>query len=120
MGEILVKAGDTIEVDQSIVVVESDKATVEVPSTVAGTVESVEIQVGDTVKEGVVLLKVKVAGATAPTATTPASVASSSAPAVESVQQAAVVTAAPVATGAVEITVPDLGVDKAPLSLRFW
>lgn len=115
VGEILVKAGGTIEVDQSIVVVESDKATVEVPSTVAGTVESVEIQVGDTVKEGVVLLKVKVAGATAPTATTPASVASS-APAVESVQQAAVVTAAPVATGAVEITVPDLGVDKAAVA----
>ncbi|MFU9045600.1 2-oxo acid dehydrogenase subunit E2 [Acinetobacter tibetensis] len=115
VGEILVKAGDTIEVDQSIVVVESDKATVEVPSTVAGTVESVEIQAGDTVKEGVVLLKVKVAGATAPTATTPASVASS-APAVESVQQAAVVTAAPVATGAVEITVPDLGVDKAAVA----
>lgn len=115
VGEILVKAGDTIEVDQSIVVVESDKATVEVPSTVAGTVESVEIQAGDTVKEGVVLLKVKVAGATAPTATTPASVASS-APAVESVQQAAVVTAAPVATGAVEITVPDLGVDKATVA----
>lgn len=115
VGEILVKAGDTIEVDQSIVVVESDKATVEVPSTVAGTVESVEIQAGDTVKEGVVLLKVKVAGTTAPTATTPASVASS-APAVESVQQAAVVTAAPVATGAVEITVPDLGVDKAAVA----
>jgi pyruvate dehydrogenase E2 component (dihydrolipoamide acetyltransferase) len=115
VGEILVKAGDTIEVDQSIVVVESDKATVEVPSTVAGTVESVEIQAGDTVKEGVVLLKVKVAGATAPTETTPASVASS-APAVESVQQAAVVTAAPVATGAVEITVPDLGVDKATVA----
>ncbi|TCB81195.1 2-oxo acid dehydrogenase subunit E2 [Acinetobacter sp. ANC 4173] len=114
VGEILVKAGDTIEVDQSIVVVESDKATVEVPSTVAGTVESVEIQAGDTVKEGVVLLKVKVAGA-APTATVPASVASS-APAVESVQQAAVVTAAPVATGAVEITVPDLGVDKAAVA----
>ncbi|PWB16772.1 pyruvate dehydrogenase complex dihydrolipoyllysine-residue acetyltransferase [Acinetobacter sp. AM] len=121
VGEILVKAGDTIEVDQSIVVVESDKATVEVPSTVAGTVESVEIQAGDTVKEGVVLLKVKVAGATAPTATTPASVASApasvaSAPAVESVQQAAGVTAAPVATGAVEITVPDLGVDKATVA----
>lgn len=114
VGEILVKAGDTIEVDQSIVVVESDKATVEVPSTVAGTVESVEIQAGDTVKEGVVLLKVKVAGATAPTVTTPTSVAAS-APAVESLQ-AAVTTAAPVATGAVEITVPDLGVDKAAVA----
>jgi len=113
VGEILVKAGDTIEVDQSIVVVESDKATVEVPSTVAGTVESVEIQAGDTVKEGVVLLKVKVAGAVAPAAV--AASASVSAVAVEPVQ-AAVTTAAPVATGAVEITVPDLGVDKAAVA----
>jgi pyruvate dehydrogenase E2 component (dihydrolipoamide acetyltransferase) len=113
VGELLVKAGDSIEVDQSIVVVESDKATVEVPSTVAGTVESVEIQAGDTVKEGVVLLKVKVAGA-APVATTTAAV-STPAPAAEPVQ-AAVAPAAPVATGAVEITVPDLGVDKATVA----
>ena len=113
VGELLVKAGDSIEVDQSIVVVESDKATVEVPSTVAGTVESVEIQAGDTVKEGVVLLKVKVVGA-APVATTTAAV-STPAPAAEPVQ-AAVAPAAPVATGAVEITVPDLGVDKAAVA----
>lgn len=114
VGEILVQAGDTIEVDQSIVVVESDKATVEVPSTVAGTIESIEIQAGDTVKEGVVLLKVKVAGATAPVATTPATV-STPAPVAEPVQ-AAVAPAAPVAAGPVEITVPDLGVDKAAVA----
>ena len=114
VGEILVQAGDTIEIDQSIVVVESDKATVEVPSTVAGTVESIEIQAGDTVKEGVVLLKVKVAGAATPAVTTSAAV-STPAPAAEPVQ-AAVAPAAPVATGAVEITVPDLGVDKAAVA----
>ncbi|NCI77863.1 2-oxo acid dehydrogenase subunit E2 [Acinetobacter kanungonis] len=113
VGEILVQVGDTIEIDQSIVVVESDKATVEVPSTVAGTVESVEIQAGDTVKEGVVLLKVKVAGA-APATTTQAAV-STPAPVAEPVQ-AAVAPAAPVAAGPVEITVPDLGVDKAAVA----
>ncbi|MCJ8160857.1 2-oxo acid dehydrogenase subunit E2 [Acinetobacter zhairhuonensis] len=113
VGEILVQAGDTIEVDQSIVVVESDKATVEVPSTVAGTVESIEIQAGDTVKEGVVLLKVKVAGAAAPVATTPAAV---STPTPAEPVQAAVAPAAPVAAGPVEITVPDLGVDKAAVA----
>ena len=113
VGEILVQVGDTIEIDQSIVVVESDKATVEVPSTVAGTVESIEIQAGDTVKEGVVLLKVKVAGA-APATTTPAAV-STPAPVAEPVQ-AAVAPAAPVAAGPVEITVPDLGVDKAAVA----
>ncbi|TCB35249.1 pyruvate dehydrogenase complex dihydrolipoyllysine-residue acetyltransferase [Acinetobacter sp. ANC 4910] len=115
VGEILVKAGDTLEVDQSIVVVESDKATVEVPSTVAGTVESVEIQAGDTVKEGVVLLKVKVAAAAAPTAVATNAPASAPVAAAEPVQ-AVVATAAPVATGAVEITVPDLGVDKATVA----
>ncbi len=113
VGEILVQVGDTIEIDQSIVVVESDKATVEVPSTVAGTVESIEIHAGDTVKEGVVLLKVKVAGA-APATTTPAAV-STPAPVAEHVQ-AAVAPAAPVAAGPVEITVPDLGVDKAAVA----
>ncbi|QDK99405.1 biotin/lipoyl-binding protein [Acinetobacter tandoii] len=114
VGEILVQVGDTIEIDQSIVVVESDKATVEVPSTVAGTVESIEIHAGDTVKEGVVLLKVKVAGAVAPATTTPAAV-STPAPVAEPVQ-AAVAPAAPVAAGPVEITVPDLGVDKAAVA----
>lgn len=114
VGEILVQVGDTIEIDQSIVVVESDKATVEVPSTVAGTVESVEIHAGDTVKEGVVLLKVKVAGAVAPATITPAAV-STPAPVAEPVQ-AAVAPTAPVAAGPVEITVPDLGVDKAAVA----
>ncbi len=65
VGEILVQVGDEIDVEQSIVVVESDKATVEVPSSVSGTVVSIEIHEGDTVKEGVVLLKVKVAGTAA-------------------------------------------------------
>ncbi|PJG44122.1 dihydrolipoamide acetyltransferase [Acinetobacter tandoii] len=114
VGEILVQVGDMIEIDQSIVVVESDKATVEVPSTVAGTVESIEIRAGDTVKEGVVLLKVKVAGAVAPATTTQAAV-STPAPVAEPVQ-AAVAPAAPVAAGPVEITVPDLGVDKAAVA----
>ena len=52
VGEILVQVGEEVEVDQSLVVVESDKATVEVPSTVAGTVEAIHIQEGDSVKEG--------------------------------------------------------------------
>ena len=56
VGEILVQVGDSIAVDDSIVVVESDKATVEVPSTVAGIVESVIVKEGDSVKEGVLSL----------------------------------------------------------------
>ncbi|HQZ58357.1 MAG TPA: 2-oxo acid dehydrogenase subunit E2 [Acinetobacter sp.] len=59
VAEVLVKVGDQIETEQSIVLLESDKATVEVPSSVAGTVESIQIKAGDSVKEGVVLIQVK-------------------------------------------------------------
>lgn len=112
VGEILVQVGDEIAVDQSIVVVESDKATVEVPSTVSGTVESVEVRAGDTVKEGVVLLKVKTASSAAEDAPSTASTTASSteAPKTETSVQAPVASAP---SGDVEIAVPDLGVDKA-------
>lgn len=112
VGEILVQVGDEIAVDQSIVVVESDKATVEVPSTVSGTVESVEVRAGDTVKEGVVLLKVKTASSAVEAAPSTASTTASStkAPKTETSVQAPVASAP---SGDVEIAVPDLGVDKA-------
>ncbi|NNH76836.1 pyruvate dehydrogenase complex dihydrolipoyllysine-residue acetyltransferase [Acinetobacter sp. ANC 5380] len=114
VGEILVSVGDTIDVDQSIVVVESDKATVEVPSSVSGIVESIEVHEGDTVKEGVVLIKVKVAAASQ------AEIAVE-APKTETVQAAVaksepVAEAVPAQSGAIEITVPDLGVDKATVA----
>ncbi|MEZ2902597.1 2-oxo acid dehydrogenase subunit E2 [Acinetobacter terrestris] len=114
VGEILVQVGDAIEVDQSIVVVESDKATVEVPSSVSGSVESIEVHEGDTVKEGVVLIKVKVAGGTQADTVVEA-------PKVENVPAAAtksepVAEAAPAQSGAIEITVPDLGMDKATVA----
>ena len=117
VGEILVAVGDEIDADQSIIVVESDKATVEVPSAVAGTVESIEISVGDTVKEGVVILKVKTAASVSTAAqaaaeTTPTSAPAAEAPPVESTK--ATVASAP--AGKVEIAVPDLGVDKAAVA----
>lgn len=114
VGEILVSVGDEIEVDQSIVVVESDKATVEVPSTVAGTVESIEIKEGDTIKEGVVILKVKtaVSTASAPTEAPQAPVAQAAAQ--EKAVEAPETPATP--AGDVEVMVPDLGVDKAAVA----
>lgn len=115
VGEILVAVGDEIDVEQSIVVVESDKATVEVPSTISGTVTAIEIAVGDTVKEGVVILKVKTAGS-APVATTEApqrQVAPQQAPVAAPAEAPQ---AAAVATGKIEIAVPDLGVDKAAVA----
>ncbi|QXX85929.1 2-oxo acid dehydrogenase subunit E2 [Acinetobacter lwoffii] len=114
VGEILVAVGDEIEVDQSIVVVESDKATVEVPSTVSGTVESIEIKEGDTIKEGVVILKVKtaVSAASAQTEASQATVAQAAAQ--EKAVEAPQMSAAP--AGNVEVMVPDLGVDKAAVA----
>ena len=114
VGEILVQVGDEIDVDQSIVVVESDKATVEVPSTIAGTVESISIQVGDSVKEGVVILTVKTVGSVAQVTAEPAQVAAPQAAESKPAEIAAQVASAP--AGAVEIAVPDLGVDKAAVA----
>ncbi|MDB0280859.1 pyruvate dehydrogenase complex dihydrolipoyllysine-residue acetyltransferase [Acinetobacter seifertii] len=113
VGEILVKVGDQIDVEQSIVVVESDKATVEVPSSTAGIVESIQVKEGDTVKEGVVLIQVKTTSASSAQAEAPASTA---APAVAAEPVAAkqeTVAAAATQSGPVDINVPDLGVDKA-------
>ena len=115
VGEILVSIGDHIEIDQSIVVVESDKATVEVPSSVAGIVESIEVHEGDTVKEGVLLIKVKVAGSTAQAEVTaePSKVTSAE---THPTQAEAEAESAPAASAVIEINVPDLGVDKATVA----
>ncbi len=114
VGEILVSVGDQIDVDQSILVVESDKATVEVPSTISGTVESISVQVGDSVKEGVVILTVKTAASVAPVTAEPTPVAAPQATKAQPAEAAPQVAAAP--AGAVEIAVPDLGVDKAAVA----
>ncbi|WP_279044080.1 2-oxo acid dehydrogenase subunit E2 [Acinetobacter johnsonii] len=114
VGEILVSVGDQIDVDQSILVVESDKATVEVPSTISGIVESISIQVGDSVKEGVVILTVKTAASVAPLIAEPTPVAAPQTSEAQSAEAAPQAAAAP--AGAVEIAVPDLGVDKAAVA----
>ncbi|APX61596.1 MULTISPECIES: 2-oxo acid dehydrogenase subunit E2 [Acinetobacter] len=116
VGEILVQVGDEITVDQSIVVVESDKATVEVPSTVDGTVDAIQIKEGDTVKEGVVILTVKTAASVSVKQAAPESAEQVSAPAAPEAK-AETVTQAPAApAGDVEVKVPDLGVDKAAVA----
>lgn len=61
--EVLVKAGDTVEADQSLITLESDKASMEIPSPAAGVVESVEVKLDDEVGTGDLILKLKVAGA---------------------------------------------------------
>jgi pyruvate dehydrogenase E2 component (dihydrolipoamide acetyltransferase) len=68
--EILVKPGDTIKAEQSLVTVESDKASMEIPSSHAGVVKDLRVKVGDKVKKGTLLAVVEAAGA--PAAATPA------------------------------------------------
>lgn len=115
VGEILVQVGDAIDVDQSIIVVESDKATVEVPSTVSGTVTAIQINTGDTVKEGVVILKVKTADAAVTQVETPQSAPVEAAAAPVSATTASA-TQTTTASAQVEVAVPDLGVDKATVA----
>ncbi|MCK2095156.1 dihydrolipoyl dehydrogenase [Thauera aromatica] len=68
--ELFVKAGDTIAVDDAICTLESDKATMDVPSPAAGVVKEVQVALGDKVSEGAVLIKVEAAGAPAGAAAT--------------------------------------------------
>jgi dihydrolipoamide dehydrogenase len=86
--EVLVKPGEVIAVDTGLVMVESDKASMEIPSSHAGTVKELKVKLGDKVSEGSVILVVDAAGAAAPA---PAPAAAAAAPAPKA--------AAPVAAG---------------------
>ena len=67
--EVLVAVGDTVAKDQGLVTLESDKATMEVPSAVAGVVKEIKVKIGDTLSEGKVVALIEVAeGSTAPAA----------------------------------------------------
>ncbi len=69
--ELLVKVGDTVEADQSLLVLESDKASMEIPSPAAGVVESLSVKLDDEVGTGDPILKLRVVGAAAPAAAAP-------------------------------------------------
>ncbi|MCO5978033.1 dihydrolipoyllysine-residue acetyltransferase [Ideonella oryzae] len=105
--ELLVKPGDTVKAEQSLITVESDKASMEIPSSHAGVVKELKVALGDKVNEGSLLLLLETAGsAAAPapaTAPAPAVAAPVAAPA------AAAPVAAPAASGPVEVRVPDIG-----------
>ncbi len=79
--DLFVKVGDTIKVDDAIVTLESDKATMDVPSPVAGTVKEVLVQLGSKVSEGALLIKVEAGAAAAAAAPAPQAAAPSAAPA---------------------------------------
>ncbi len=94
--EVMVNVGDTISVDQSIINVEGDKASMEVPAPEAGIVKEVLVKVGDKVTTGTPMLVLEAAGA-APAAEAPA---------------APVVATSPTASAVVEVNVPDIGSDE--------
>ncbi len=111
--ELLVKPGDVVKAEQSLITVESDKASMEIPSSHAGVVQSISVQLGDKVKQGsvIVLLQAADAAPTAQPATQPAAQASAvaSSPAPAAAVAAPASPAAPSPVGALEVRVPDIG-----------
>ncbi|MEN9982192.1 MAG: dihydrolipoyllysine-residue acetyltransferase [Pseudomonadota bacterium] len=109
--ELMVKVGDTIKVDQSILTVESDKASMEIPSSHAGVVKEVKVAIGDKVKEGSVVLSLEVAAdaAIAAAVSAPAAAAAPAPAAQAATPVAAVAVAVAVASGPVEVKIPDIG-----------
>lgn len=105
--EVLVNVGDTIAVDQSLITVESDKASMEIPSDTAGVVKAVLVKVGDKVKQGSVILKVEEAGAQAS--------APKAATATQAVLTAPVATPAPAAPAGVKSSAGDDAYDVVVL-----
>ena len=69
--EVLVKPGDAIKAEQSLITVESDKASMEIPSSTAGVVKDLKVKVGDKVNEGSVVLTLETSGAAAAPASSP-------------------------------------------------
>ena len=101
--EIMVKVGDTVAAEQSLITVEGDKASMEVPAPFAGTVKEIKINTGDKVSTGSLIMVFEVAGA-----------APAAAPAQAAVPAAAAAPAA--AAGAKDVHVPDIGGDEVEVT----
>ncbi len=102
--ELLVKPGDAVTAEQSLITVESDKASMEIPSSAAGVVKELKVKIGDKVKQGSVVLMLEAAGAAAAAAPAgapaqPVLVAAAPPPAAS----------APSASGTIDVAVPDIG-----------
>ena len=107
--ELLVAVGDTVDKDQSLITVESDKASMEIPSSHAGVVKSISVKLGDKVKQGVVLLQLEGEGAAPVAAPASAVAAPSAAPAAAAPSAAPVAVSAPANSAPLELRVPDIG-----------
>ena len=104
--EVLVKVGDTIKVEQSLITVESDKASMEIPSSHAGVLKELKVQLGDKVSEGKVIAIVETAAASdsaaAPAQAAPAAAANQPQSVAAPAQAAPVPAAAPAAASTIE------------------
>jgi pyruvate dehydrogenase E2 component (dihydrolipoamide acetyltransferase) len=111
--ELLVKPGDSVKVEQSLLTVESDKASMEIPSSHAGIVKELRVKIGDKVKQGSVVLTLEAAGAAPSPAPAAAAPASAPAPVLEKKVPVAGMKPAEAATNSVasriEVKVPDIG-----------
>ncbi|OJW90528.1 MAG: dihydrolipoyllysine-residue acetyltransferase, partial [Alicycliphilus sp. 69-12] len=106
--ELLVKPGDQVAAEQSLITVESDKASMEIPSSHAGVVKALTVKLGDKVKQGSVIAELETADAAAPEPK-PAPAPTSQAPAAAESIAPAAAPAAPAAGGPIEVRVPDIG-----------
>jgi pyruvate dehydrogenase E2 component (dihydrolipoamide acetyltransferase) len=102
--ELLVKPGDAVAVDQSLLTVESDKASMEIPSSAAGVLKELKVKLGDKVSEGTLVAVLEVAGVAA--AASPVMAVPAPAP---SATAAPAAPAAPAAASEVTVVVPDIG-----------
>ncbi|MBY0468835.1 MAG: dihydrolipoyl dehydrogenase [Burkholderiaceae bacterium] len=87
--EVLVKPGDVVKAEQSLITVESDKASMEIPSSAAGVVKELKVKIGDKVSEGSVILSIEAAAASAPAPAAAAPAPAAAAPAAPAVSAAA-------------------------------
>ncbi|TNV19254.1 pyruvate dehydrogenase complex dihydrolipoyllysine-residue acetyltransferase [Buttiauxella sp. B2] len=99
--EVMVKVGDVVEAEQSLITVEGDKASMEVPAPFAGVVKEIKISTGDKVSTGSLIMVFEVAGA---------------APAATETKAEAAPAAAPAASAAKEVNVPDIGGDEVEVT----
>ncbi len=108
--ELLVKPGDSVKPEQSLITVESDKASMEIPCSHAGVVKELKVKIGDKISEGTVVLLLDAEGASAPAAAVAAAPAAApAAPSAPAAPAAPAVAVSPAAAGRVEVRVPDIG-----------
>jgi pyruvate dehydrogenase E2 component (dihydrolipoamide acetyltransferase) len=107
--EVLVKPGDTVKAEQSLITVESDKASMEIPSSHAGVVRELKVKLGDKVSQGSLVLVLETTELAASTTVVPAVAVTAAAVAAPPVAPPATAPAVPTPVSTLEVRVPDIG-----------